>query len=267
MKKHLYLAAAVCLYTVGNAQATPYFGYNDWGGTWHDADKTPSNTEDDIMCWAATTANILAWTGWGYPAGQSFSNEDDIFAYFQDHWTDDSGLHYGFEWWFNGIDNSLDYPGWSHVDVPGGGFYPDKTWTDYFAFSADRATAIPTIQNFLENGYGVGLELRSSTMGHAVTAWGYEYGEYGFTGIYITDSDDDLVSDTPPDTLVYYDVIFSEEENTWYLQDFWGDVNDIYINEVMGFKTTAAVPEPSTFVLTAIGIACCLFLKKRASYV
>jgi hypothetical protein len=62
------------------------------GGTWHDAEKSPTNEEDDLMCWAAAASNILAWTGWGYPSGTSFANEDDMFGYYQDHWTDQGGI-------------------------------------------------------------------------------------------------------------------------------------------------------------------------------
>ena len=47
-----------------NASATSYYLWDDWGGTYSDAEKSPTNTDDDLMCWAASAANLLAWTGW-----------------------------------------------------------------------------------------------------------------------------------------------------------------------------------------------------------
>ena len=51
-----------------------YFVYNDYGGSWSDAEKNNVNTEDDLMCWAAASSNVLDWTGWGYPASESFTS-------------------------------------------------------------------------------------------------------------------------------------------------------------------------------------------------
>jgi hypothetical protein len=82
------LLVVLLLGSAGPAFGLSYFGYNDFGGSWYDAEKTLGNTEDDLMCWAATGSNMLTYTGWGFPVGASFSNEDDIFAYFQNHWTD-----------------------------------------------------------------------------------------------------------------------------------------------------------------------------------
>jgi hypothetical protein len=50
-----------------------------YGGRWCDAEKTRASTRDDLACWAAAAANMLAWTGWGIDAG--FKDEDEILAY------------------------------------------------------------------------------------------------------------------------------------------------------------------------------------------
>ena len=72
-----------------------------WGGAWSDADKNVTDRDDDKMCWAATASNILQWTGWGLVGGMTTA--DEMFAYFQDHWTDNSGsAYYGLDWWFDG---------------------------------------------------------------------------------------------------------------------------------------------------------------------
>ena len=94
-----------------------YLVYDHWGGGFHDAKKTVSSTQDDLMCWAAAASNVLAWTKWGFPTTQNFDSEDTIFRYFQDHWIDTYGYpQKAWEWWFNGTGNE-------NVRVPGGGFW------------------------------------------------------------------------------------------------------------------------------------------------
>lgn len=63
-----------------------YFGFDDFGGSWLDAEKSPTNYDDDLLCWAASASNLLSWTGWG----SAYSSDADIiFRYFQDHWSDE----------------------------------------------------------------------------------------------------------------------------------------------------------------------------------
>ena len=86
----VYLAAGVFLFVVGFADAASidYFIYDDWGGSWADAEKNTLSTEDDKMCWAAAASNILEWAGWtGHNEGE-IGNTDQMFGYFQNHWTD-----------------------------------------------------------------------------------------------------------------------------------------------------------------------------------
>jgi hypothetical protein len=175
-----YLLLVVLLFgNTGSAYGSSYFGYYDFGGSWYDAEKTLANTEDDLMCWAATTSNMLAYTGWGFPVGASFSNEDNIFAYFQNHWTDVGGnMYFGTNWWFDGINDSQRWSGWSQVDVPGGGFYTDYNFSDYYTWSSNGSTALSLIDTYLHQGRGVGLTVLGPGA-HAITAWGYEYDAFG----------------------------------------------------------------------------------------
>ena len=81
---------------------TSYLLFEHWGGTWSDAEKSPTNTEDDLMCWAAASSNVLAWTGWGQVGGMT--NADQMFAYYQNHWTDEGGtMAFAWNWWFDGL--------------------------------------------------------------------------------------------------------------------------------------------------------------------
>jgi hypothetical protein len=57
-----------------------YMLFEEWGGNWSDAEKSPSNTEDDNMCWAAAASNMLEWTGWGLVA--RLSDADAMFWLF-----------------------------------------------------------------------------------------------------------------------------------------------------------------------------------------
>jgi hypothetical protein len=223
--------------------------YEQWGGTYYDAEKSSTNTEDDLMCWAASASNILAWTGWGKCYSTS---ADAIFAYFQDHWTNAGGnVYYGWDWWFDGTNNSQGYSGWSQVDVDGGGFWTSYSLSDYFLGTSTDSAALWAIDYLFDRGYGVSLGVTNGTNGHAITCWGYEYDDYGnIVGIYVTDSDDSKTSTNPLDILAYYKVVSSNGK--WYLQNFYG-YDTWYITEVDGLKL-CSVPEPATMLLLVSGI-------------
>ena len=56
------------------AWSASYFVYDQWGGTWHDANKT--YVGDSLMCWAASASNVLDWGNWGTT---SYNTESTIF--------------------------------------------------------------------------------------------------------------------------------------------------------------------------------------------
>lgn len=248
----LFMLCAVLAFSSNSALALSYFGYSEYGGTWYDAEKSPTNTEDDLMCWAAAASNVLAWTGWS----GSFGNDADaIFGYYQDYWTDAGGnAYYGWDWWFDGTNDSQGAAGWSQVDVSGGGgFWTTYNFSEYYLYSSSNNWALSNLDYLLHEGYGVALGVTDDSGAHAITCWGFEYDEFGnYLGIYITDSDDDKYDVTPEDELKYYAVEYDVYTNSWYLQDFYSQ-SDWYITEVQGLAMMP-VPEPATILLLVSGI-------------
>ena len=77
-----------------------YLLWEQYGGWWSDAEKTKTNEDDDLMCWAASASNVLEWTGWGYTT--ETENADEIFQYTLQYWDDRSGwMTSHWYWWFN----------------------------------------------------------------------------------------------------------------------------------------------------------------------
>lgn len=256
-----FLAAALLAVSVAFApgvtalaDATPrgidYKNIDYYGGAWSDAEKSPSNYEDDLLCWAATAANVLDYTGWGHVAGMT--NSDQMFAYFIDHWTDVGGMmDYAWNWWFDGTNDSQGWSGWSQVDVPGGGFYTGRNFWNYYHESWTASNAMNAIKQYMHMGCGVGLAVYGGGA-HAITCWGYNYDPASpstYYGIWVSDSDDDKYYSSPPDRLRYYDVAFSN--NKWYIQNFYGS-NSWYIGGVEGLEL---IPEPATIITLVVGLA------------
>lgn len=229
---------------VHQPQTVDYMVTDQYGGSWSDAEKSPANSQDDLMCWAAAASNILEWTGWGNVNGMTTT--DQMFAYFQDHWTDEGGLmYYGWDWWFDGTNDSQGFSGWSQVDVAGGGFFQQETFSQYFRRSSNTQNAARTIRDWLQEGYGVSLGVYGPG-GHAITVWGVRYdtgNPNNILGIYVTDSDDGKSSTNPSDQLQYYELEFSN--NQWYLQNFYGS-NSWYIGLVEGLARRGAVQSPTS---------------------
>ena len=214
---------------------TSYMLTEHWGGSWSDAEKSPTNDEDDLMCWAAAAANVLEWTGWGGAGGMA--NTDEMFAYFQEHWTDEGSLmEYGWDWWFDGINDSQGWADWAQVDVRGGGFYLSENFRDFFHKQVNDFLAMSTIDQYFHSGYGVALGSSGPSGSHALTCWGYNYDPSDptdYKGIWVTDSDDDKNMSDPPDELHYYEVVYSSSK--WYLQNFYGS-DSWYIDTVQALE-------------------------------
>ncbi|MFP4054101.1 MAG: PEP-CTERM sorting domain-containing protein [Phycisphaerae bacterium] len=238
---------------------TSYMLTDHHGGNWVDAEKSPTNSDDDLLCWAAVCANVLQWTGWGNVAG--LTDEDAIFSYYQQYWSDKGGMmEYGWEWWFDGTNRRQGHSGWAQLDTgqSGGGFWPNHEFSNYYEESG-YSSAMYKIDQYLQEGMGVGIAIyeEDGSGGHAITVWGIDKGE-GFNeyhGLWVTDSDDSKGDSTPPDRLRYYRV--QKGSYSWYLQDFYGS-DQWYIGPVQAL----AVPEPASLTVLAMG-AIALLRRRR----
>jgi hypothetical protein len=252
--------ASLLLLAAGTASADTYYIWDDWGGTWTDAEKASDNSEDDLLCWAAAASNVLEWTGWGQVGGMTTS--DQMFEYFQDHWTDTGGNpYYGWDWWFDGTNDVQGVSGWAQVDVAGGGFWTGENYFDYLHYDLDEADALPAIDAYLHDGYGTSLSV-GGTGAHSTTVWGLETNADGtYAGIYVTDSDDDKGGAAPrPDVLAYYDVVLNS--GRWYLDDYYGN-DGWYITEVIALdQNPNVVPLPAA-AMTGIPVLLILALLRR----
>ena len=271
MKFKWFVAVALAAFmTVGaytQADAGTY--WNPYGRTdYYDAEKSPSNTDDDDLCWAATASNILRWTGWGYPTGSSFTTEDSIFAYYQAHFSDAGGRgEFGWSWWFSGDNPAQGWSGWSQEDVDGGGgFYQNLNFSDYYYETYYTAgNTLGAIDDYLHSGYGVYLSIKNAASGggHAITVWAYEFNDDtgAYDGIWVTDSDDQKNIEDAPDRLYYVPV--TQDGNQWWLgDDEYTRFSGWYIREVQALDSRP-VPIPGAVWLLGSGLLGLLGLRRK----
>ena len=238
-----------------------YFGYEEFGGTWHDAAQAVA----EEMAWAAAAANILEWSGWDTP---SYETAQEIFENFEDHWTDDEGLmEYGWYWWFNGYEPTSAESS-SQVDVSGEGDY----WSDYDFFNyfhedwaefsdgqwSNGEHLMQSVDTYLHSGFGVTVAVYEDDDVHDLSVWGYEYDDTGaYTGIWVTDSTDSI-----------NDIILLSVElidGLWYLdlENLYGYKN-WFIGGVQALEQQQKpIPEPGTCILLSLGLIGCFTLRRK----
>ena len=225
----LFLFILVLTNTSPVLSDTTYFIYDQYGGTWQDANKT--GHDDSLMCWAAAASNILEWGGWGTSQDNTAQT---IFGDYAAHWTNNTGYpSWAWNWWFNGSGPIFNFN--SYPDVAGGGdYYPTLNFSNYFSGTAN-GDLMAAIDVALHQGQGVTMILGTSSGGsHAVTAWGFsESAPRSYTNIYITDSDDGTYG------LAEYPLIY--QNNAWYLGGFYSGW------EIDGIQTLAYDPNSSAF--------------------
>lgn len=233
-------------------------GVSEAGG-WFDAEKDNVNDDDDLLCWAASAANILMWSGWN--AG--YADEDAIFDFLEAEDPIDQGgwQSYAWKFWFDGTQNPGGighYVGSTHTN-----FYTTAEYNaayDYEWDNADLDVAMDLAANWLQNDYGVGIAVHDGGY-HAVTLWGIKTDDQGgYEGVWITDSDNNKYGPDPrPDTLDYYPVYYDSVAKLWRLEGMLADA------AIWEMDALAWVPVPGAVLLGLLGLSVAgIKLRKRA---
>jgi hypothetical protein len=266
LKVSLILAAVVLILagTTLPSLATTYMLTSQWGGTWHDANKTYN--DDSLMCWAAAASNVLDWGSWDTP---TFNTETKILQDIKNHWTDNRGWQsWAWNWWLSGAD--APYHLYAYENVQGGGYFPGTSFYSNYS-TAFGSSEMATMDALMNKGYGISLVIGPNhTNQHAITCWGYDYVMNGttkqYTALYITDSDDGVTA------LKKMNLTYSAA-NGWYFTDGYTNWN---ITGVYAFKKRAGVapgdedstsdvtaPIAPTWMLFSTGLGALGFLRLR----
>ena len=256
-KSWIFLVALelVLLFPASNASADIWARGVSQASGWFDAEKDNVTADDDDLCWAASAADVLMWSGWN--AG--YANEDDVFDFFVTEDPVDAGgwQQYAWKFWFDGSEMGGHFAGSTHT-----GYYSTTQFTaNYYADMSGGSDVLGDINTLLQDGWGVGIAVRGG-MDHAVTVWGLQTDASGdFTGIWLTDSDNRKGGPDPrPNTLDYYGLTLSGSR--WYLDNFYNTNNVNYIDEIQALRF---VPVPGAVLLGMLGLgAAGLRLRKYA---
>ena len=240
-----------------------YDGYYYQSESVIDAEKCTAITQDDMMCWAGTAANMLYYTGWDL---LDTASEDSVFSVFIDHFTlgelYGGNPNYGIKWFFTGDYTPASWSEWDQPISNSGGYYSDffetKAVSNYLTSKTFSVSNLTTAREKLEDGYGVGITFgyyNSSgvrTGGHVITLWGMTCDtslsvndpNY-YTGIIVTDSDDNKnVSDplTAKDTLKIIEISYDSSRGQYVLDPDYAGENCILENLAFLAPNTSANP-------------------------
>lgn len=158
-----------------------------------DADK--SESDDSNMCWAASAANLLVWSGWA-------ADEDDVFNTFKLYFDNVPADVY----------DALDY----YFD----NFVPSVSADMVTVREARSHMLMDFAVSALHEGKGVTIKINKpgQAVGHFVTVFGYMYfaAEDNFI-LFFTDSDDHLHQ------MRNFKVLWNDTTDRWEIQGLYED--------------------------------------------
>ncbi|MCQ2371091.1 MAG: hypothetical protein MJ058_03435 [Akkermansia sp.] len=189
---------------------------------WFDAEKERGTRDDNYLCWAAASSNLVAW--WQEQQDYQIEAPKDlptIWDEYRDTFANVGGhAELGLHWWLDGTYGNA--PLRNPMQDSGGGYYSKSLVTDLGynpgvrdvdlkVFELDELQNAKvfsrTLVSYISNGYGVELTwgFDGSSDGHSVTLWGVDYDDSKqvITNLYLSDSDHD------PTTLKQVPVLLS----------------------------------------------------------
>ena len=206
-------------------------GVGESGG-WYDANKIDpyDNDVDDLMCYAACAANLIAW--WQNSEQGKYltsSAPKDINTIWETYKSSNRVPDIGgdtpsaINWWMSGVYSPTNDAEWSRyytkqlkeglplTFAPFSGYYYNQygltnndlsdlifdAWL-YGEGSKDGAAEI-NFKSMFESGACISLAImaESTELAHAITLWGVEYEDGVLTKLWLTDSDDADISEDP----------------------------------------------------------------------
>lgn len=206
-------------------------GVSENGG-WYDANKNdPWNGDaDDLMCYAACAANLIAWWQNSEQSKHLTSSAPkDIDSIWETYVSSNQIYTMGgdtpsaINWWISGVYAPTSDAEWSRYYTeklkeelpltlaPVNGYYfnqyglTNKDLSDlifdawlYGEWSKDGAAEID-FKSMFDSGACISLAImaESTELAHAITLWGVEYEEGVLTKLWLTDSDDADISEDP----------------------------------------------------------------------
>lgn len=128
---------------------------------------------------------------------------------------------------------------------------------------SDGSDLMETVDQYVTQGFGTSLAVYNGIGGHALSVWGYEFGEDGqYSGIWASGSDDYLTD------LKLLTVSLDLDTKLWYLdQENRYNYSGWFIGAVQALEQSPKdpVPEPGTLLLFGLGLLIGVVVRRKTA--